>query len=202
MSASALSILDDRTLVLNRLWVPIGTTSVKSALCLLYREAARAVRPEDYSIHDFDSWASLHVAEEEPCIRTVRLTIRVPEVVLLTQYAALPRRRVTFSRRNIYRRDQYACQYCGTHLTPEELSVDHVIPRSRGGRSNWTNCVLSCLRCNRRKSNRTVAEAGMRLIRTPAEPRWTPCVTIPLGHRKTSWQHFITNEYWNVELEE
>src|SRR5512143_342332 len=100
---------------------------------------------------------------------------------------------------NIYRRDRHTCQYCGVHLPPEELSVDHILPRSRGGRSTWTNCVLSCLRCNRRKSNRSVEEAGMRLIRQPVEPKWTPCVTIPLGHRKTSWQQFINNEYWNVE---
>ena len=194
-------MLDQRTLVLNRHWVPIGTTSVRTALCLLYREAARAVRTEDYSVHDFDSWASLRVAEEEPCIRTVRLRLKVPEVVLLTHYEAFPRRRVTFSRRNIYRRDRYTCQYCGVKLPPEELSVDHLLPRSRGGRSSWANCVLSCLRCNRRKGNRTVEEAGMRLIRHPAEPPWTPCVTIPLGHRRTSWEHFISQEYWNVELE-
>jgi 5-methylcytosine-specific restriction endonuclease McrA len=194
-------MLDQRTLVLNRHWVPIGTTSVRTALCLLYREAARAVRMEDYSVHDFDSWASLRVAEEEPCIRTVRLRLKVPEVVLLTHYEAFPRRRVTFSRRNIYRRDRYTCQYCGVKLPPEELSVDHLIPRSRGGRSSWANCVLSCLRCNRRKGNRTVEEAGMRLIHLPAEPPWTPCVTIPLGHRRTSWEHFISQEYWNVELE-
>ena len=194
-------MLDERTLVLNRNWIPIGTTTVRTAICLLYREAARAVHPEDYSVHDFDSWASLRVAEEEPCIRTVSLRLKVPEVVLLTEYDSFPRRKVTFSRRNIYRRDRHTCQYCGSRPPIEELSVDHVVPRSRGGRSNWTNCVLSCLRCNRRKSNRTLEESGLRLIHHPVEPAWTPCITIPLGHRRTSWEQFISHEYWNVELE-
>ena len=147
-------MLDQRALVLNRHWVPIGTTSVRDALCLLYRSAARAVDPEDYSLHDFDSWASLRVAEEEPCIRSVSLRIRVPEVVLLTRYTSIPHRKVTFSRKNIYRRDRYTCQYCAAKPPLQDLSVDHVVPRSLGGRSSWTNCVLSCLRCNRKKSSR------------------------------------------------
>lgn len=194
-------MLDQPTLVLNRHWVPIGTTTVRTAICLLYREAARAVSPEDYSVHDFDSWASLRVAEEEPCIRTVSLRIKIPEVVLLNDYDSYPRHRVTFSRKNIYRRDRYTCQYCGARPPLDELSVDHIIPRSKGGHSNWTNCVLACLRCNRRKGNRTAEDAGIRLRKPPVEPSWTPCITIPLVNRRTSWEQFISHEYWNVELE-
>lgn len=197
-----MGVLNEQTLVLNRHWVPIGTTSVRTAICLLYRQTARAISPEDYSLHDFDSWASLRVAEEEPCIRTVSLRLKVPEVVLLTAYDSFPRHRVTFSRKNLFRRDRHTCQYCGHRPPVDELSIDHVVPRSRGGISTWTNCVLSCLRCNRRKGNRTVEEAGMRLIHSPVEPTWTPCISIPLGKRRTSWQQFIAREYWNVELEE
>lgn len=194
-------MLDQRALVLNRHWVPIGTTTVRTALCLLYRQSARAVHPEDYTLHDFDSWTSLRLRDNEPCVRTVSLSIKVPEVVLLTRYTSVPQRRVTFSRRNIYRRDHYMCQYCGMKPHIQDLSVDHVVPRSRGGRSTWTNCVLSCLRCNRRKANRTLEEAGLRLIKPAIEPRWTPCVTVPLGHRRQSWEHFISQEYWDAELE-
>lgn len=194
-------VLNEQTLVLNRHWVPIGTTSVRSALCLLHRQTARAVSPDDYSVHDFDSWASLRVEEEEPCVRTVSLRLRVPEVVLLTRYDNFPKHRVTFSRKNIFRRDRFACQYCGARPRVDELSIDHVLPRSRGGQSTWTNCVLSCVRCNRRKGNRRVDEAGMRLLRPATEPQWTPCISIPLGKRKTSWQQFISREYWDVELD-
>ena len=93
------------------------------------------------------------------------------------------------------------CQYCGARPRIDELSVDHVVPRSRGGQSTWTNCVLSCLRCNRKKGNRRLEEAGLRLLRPAVEPPWTPCISIPLGKRKTSWQQFISREYWEVELD-
>lgn len=194
--------LDQPALVLNRHWVPIGTVPVRSAICLIYRQAARAILPHDYSLHDFDSWSALRVAEDEPCISTVSLKIKVPEIVLLTHYSAYPRRRVTFSRKNLYRRDGYTCQYCGAHPPMQDLSIDHVVPRSRGGHSSWENCVLACIRCNRKKANRTLAEAGLHLQRSPGEPRWSPFVTIPLAQRRTSWEQFISNEYWNVELME
>lgn len=195
-------MLNEPTLVLNRNWVPIGTVPVRDAICLVYRRAARAILPQDYSLHDFDSWSALSVAEGEECIRTVSLEIKVPEIVLLTTYGAFPRRKVTFSRKNLYRRDQYTCQYCGARPPIQDLSIDHVVPRSRGGRSTWLNCVLACLRCNRRKANRTLPEARLHLIRTPKEPTWTPFITIPLAQRRTSWEQFISNEYWNVELDD
>jgi 5-methylcytosine-specific restriction endonuclease McrA len=184
-------VLDDRSLVLNRHWTAIGTTSVRSAVCLLYREAARAVHPMDSSLHDFESWSQVRVADDEPCIRAALFQLKVPEIVLLSHYDQVPRRRITFSRKNIYRRDRYVCQYCGARPALDELTVDHVIPRSLGGRTSWTNCVLSCVRCNRRKSNRTPAESGVRLLREPHEPSWSPCLTIPPHQRKESWDPFI-----------
>jgi len=194
-------MLADPALVLNRSWYPIGTTTVRDAICMVYREAAKAVDPSDFTVHDFDSWTSLRVAENEPCIRTVRLRIRVPEIIVLNDYDALPRRRVAFSRRNIYKRDRYRCQYCGSSPPVVELTIDHVVPRSLGGRSSWSNCALACLRCNRRKAHRTPAEAGMRLKREPTEPVWSPCVAIPLIKRRASWEQFVSDRYWNVELE-
>jgi 5-methylcytosine-specific restriction endonuclease McrA len=194
-------MLSEPALVLNRSWFPIGTTTVRDAICLVYRDAARALDPADCSVHDFDSWAALRVAENEPCIRTVRLRLRVPEVIVLTDYDAIPRHRVPFSRRNIYKRDHYQCQYCGGKAPLGDLTVDHVVPRSEGGRSTWENCVLACLRCNRRKANRTLAESGMRLMRAPREPRWSPCIAIPLAKRRASWEQFVSERYWNVELE-
>ncbi|MBM3287260.1 MAG: HNH endonuclease [Candidatus Eisenbacteria bacterium] len=184
-------VLQERALVLNRYWTAVGTTSVRTALCLLYRAAARAVHPGDASLHDFDSWASLAVAEGEPHVRAVRYRLKVPEIVLLSHYAEVPRRRVTFSRRNVYRRDRNICQYCGAKPPIEDLTVDHVLPRSLGGRTSWTNCVLSCVKCNRRKSNRTLAEAGVRLVREPHEPTWSPCLSIPTTLRKESWGPYI-----------
>ncbi len=194
-------MLNEAALVLNRSWYPIGTTTVRTAICMIYRSAARAFDPEESQTHDFDSWSSLRVSEGEPCIRTVRLRIKVPEIIVLTQYEAIPSRRVPFSRRNIYRRDHNRCQYCGARPNMDDLTIDHVLPRSKGGVSTWENCVLACLRCNRRKSNRTMRDAGMHLVKAPREPHWTPILTIPLAQRKASWEQFISDRYWNVELE-
>jgi 5-methylcytosine-specific restriction endonuclease McrA len=194
-------MLNDPALVLNRSWYPIGTTSVRDAICMIYRAAARVLDPEDCAVHDFDSWASLRVPDGEPCLRTVRLRIKIPEVIVLTQYDSVPRPSVAFSRRNIYKRDRNQCQYCGARPSTQELTIDHIVPRSKGGRSTWNNCVLACLRCNRRKASRPLTDSGLKLMRMPKEPHWTPFISIPLGKRKASWEQFISERYWNVELD-
>ena len=80
----------------------------------------------------------------------------------------MPAAAVTFSRRNIFKRDRYVCQYCGSQPGSEELTIDHVVPRSQGGVSSWTNCVLACMTCNKRKADRTPEQAGM-MLRQPAD---------------------------------
>jgi 5-methylcytosine-specific restriction endonuclease McrA len=132
----------------------------------------------------------------------VSRAIRVPEVIVLVQYDRAPRRHVPFSRRNLYRRDHYTCQYCGSRPGTENLSIDHVVPRSFGGHTTWTNCVLACIRCNIRKSNRSPEKAAMRLLRKPFKPRWIPQVALPKGIVKRSWSQFISERYWEVELED
>ena len=86
--------------------------------------------------------------------------LRVPEVITLTGYDRLPTRAVTFSRRNIFKRDRFQCQYCGVNPGGEELTIDHVVPRAQGGVSSWTNCVLACIDCNKRKADRTPQQAA------------------------------------------
>ena len=121
---------------------------------------------------------------------------------MLAAYDGFPQRTVAFSRRNLYRRDRFRCQYCGCKPGTEELTIDHVIPRSRGGRSNWQNCVLACVECNKRKSNRLPHEAGIHLRRPPQVPRWSWDVEVAIGHRKSSWEQFLADRYWNVELQD
>lgn len=195
--------LDGRTLVLNKAWTAISTTSVRNALGLVYRDVARAVCTETLTPNDFDSWAELSRARGAggEFVSTVSLKIRVPEVVVLRHYGGYPRRTVAFSRRNLYRRDGFTCQYCGSQPGTELLSIDHVTPRSRGGRSTWENCVLACLDCNKRKANRTLLEAGLRLDRKPLRPRGGPAFEISLGTRRASWERFVSERYWNIELE-
>ena len=108
-----------------------------------------------------------------------------------------------FSRRNIFERDGNLCQYCGRHFERGELTLDHVTPRSRGGTSTWENIVLACLDCNIRKSDRLPQEARMRLLRKPVKPSWATRVGVKIGRlRKESWERFLEEAYWDVELKE
>jgi len=168
----------------------------------MVRGAARAVEPETYQTFDFSSWAEIRAQEHEPHVRTVRLRLRVPEVILLTVYNKVPDREVVFSRRNLFKRDRNRCQYCGARPGTPELTIDHILPRSRGGTSSWTNCVLSCVPCNARKADRTPAEARLTVRTVPAKPAWKPHFTIRVGEFRQSWKDFLSEAYWNVELQE
>ena len=194
------TLLTQRTLVLNRSWMAVTTTSVRRAMTLVYQRAARIICPSTYETHDLDSWSALSVARNEPCIRTVQLKLRVPEIIVLSMYDGMPRRSVAFSRRNLYRRDAFTCQYCGARPGSEELTIDHIVPRSHGGRTTWSNCVLACVECNKRKGSRPLDKCGMRLRKKPKEPRWSWDVEIALGRRRASWDTFLSDRYWDTEL--
>jgi 5-methylcytosine-specific restriction endonuclease McrA len=134
-------------------------------------------------------------------IQTRRSRLRVPEVVTLTKYDRLPTNVVTFSRRNVFKRDKFTCQYCGSQPGSEELTIDHVTPRAQGGTSMWTNCVLACIECNARKADRTPKQARMPLRSQPVRPTWRPLYAAR-GVRIESWSRFVSESYWNVELKE
>src|SRR6266851_2893907 len=177
-------MLSTSVLVLNRLYQPVHVTSVRRAIILLYRGAAKAV-DEQYQTFDFESWAELAVAIHQESIGTSSRRLRVPRVILLQAYDHLPRAKVRFSRLNIYARDRNTCQYCGRTPARAELNLDHIVPRSRGGR--------------------TPEEAHMKLLRAPARPRWTPFFRGPprTGRFYTQWLPFLNTAdlaYWNVEL--
>ena len=156
----------------------------------------------DELAYDFDSWSDLSLSEGQPHIRTVRLSIPVPEVILLLSHDKIPSRNVPFSRRNLYRRDGFRCQYCGTRCPTQELSIDHVIPRSRGGRTSWENCVIACIPCNVKKGHRTLRAATMGLVRKPLRPHWSPCLQVSMKSRRASWERFVSDQYWSVTLDQ
>jgi 5-methylcytosine-specific restriction endonuclease McrA len=197
-------MLDGQVLVLNRSWVAVNVASTRRALSLLYQDLARAVHPDDYSLYDFEDWCELsHWKQEGRIIATPTRTIRVPEVILLNAFNGFFHREVRFSRRNIFERDKNTCQYCRKKLAKSELTIDHVIPRSRGGRDTWENLVLACMRCNVRKGDRSPEEAGMPLIRKPKKPAWLPTLGVKLPSDKlSSWQRFVDTVYWDAELRE
>lgn len=190
------SVLTNDALVLNRGWMAIATTPVRHAMTLLFTDAARAINPETFEMHDFPSWAGLEVDPDADAIRTVSGAIRVPEVIVLTRFQGVPRQSLPFTRRNLVRRDQSTCQYCGSSPGLGDLSIDHVMPRSKGGGTSWENCVLACVRCNRRKGNKLVHEAGMRLLRVPVAPKWSPIFEVAQTHKREAWKRFVADNLW------
>jgi 5-methylcytosine-specific restriction endonuclease McrA len=174
----------DRTLLLNSTFEPLKIISWQRAITLLTQGKVEVI-----DFHDRE-------------IRGVTLTFRLPSILRLLKLAKIRRtnREVRFSRLNIYQRDKYSCQYCGKRHRAEDLTFDHVVPQVQGGAATWENIVTACLACNNRKGGRTPQQAGMRLVRLPAKPRWMPVVTLRVGIRNApmSWRDYL---YWNVELD-
>jgi 5-methylcytosine-specific restriction endonuclease McrA len=183
-------LLNTKVLVLNRSFLPVHITSVRRALTLLYCEIALAVDTE-YRTFDFKSW--MHLEPRGETLGLVSRSMRLPRVILLRGFDRVPRREVRFSRYNVYARDRGQCQYCGRRFPRSELNLDHVVPRSRGGTSAWENVVCSCVVCNRTKGSRTPHEAGMRLVRPPYRPQWTPFVVETYRQRRhADWLPFLS----------
>ncbi len=200
-------MLTSPVLVLNRFFVPISITSVKRAFVLLYCGVAKAVS-ENYETFDFESWAEVSRTKEkgQDCIKTVSSIIKTPRVILLVRYEGFHRKKPRFNRINIFRRDGGRCQYCAKLFPRSELSIDHVIPRSRGGKSAWENVVCCCVKCNRKKGGRTPEEAGMKLLSKPKAPSWDFLDSFYVKTVKyKEWEpflDFVDISYWNVELVE
>ncbi len=190
MATTGETLLDQATLVLNKSWTAVNVTTVRRAICLVYLGQAKIIAPETFEVHDFESWIRADGDGTHPVLSTVNFKFRVPEVIVLQRYNSVPSKEVPFSRKNVYRRDNYTCQYCGKRFRAEELTIDHVIPRSRGGRTSWENCVLACVRCNLRKGDRTLEEAGMTLLRKPSKPKWNPNLVVRGGAFPPSWRGF------------
>ena len=196
-------------LVLNKHYMAVRITSAKRAFSLLFRELAEVVSLEkdNYSNYTFESWCevSRFRREFEPdvhdWVKAVNFHIAVPRIIRLLFYDRLPRGEVKFNRRNIFARDNNTCQYCGKKFSTFELSLDHIIPRTLGGVTSWTNIVCACTKCNVKKGGRTPKQAHMTLIKKPVKPKRNPLLHLHLGHdRYSSWKQFLEHAYWTVEL--
>lgn len=173
---------EPKTLLLNSTYAPLRVISWKRAVMLWFEDKVEIL--EEYD--DFD-------------LTSVKIRIKCPAVVRLLTYVSGKKQRVKFSRINVFSRDKYSCQYCGATPGPSGLTYDHVIPRSRGGKTVWDNIATCCIPCNRKKADRTPEEAKMKLRTKPVKPTWMPTSKI-LAVPKTPdlWMSYL---YWNSELE-
>jgi 5-methylcytosine-specific restriction endonuclease McrA len=172
-----------QTLLLNQSFEPIKVISWQRAITLLFLGKVEVL--EEY----------------EKDIRSVTVILKVPAVVRLLRSFRRHARPVKFSRVNIYARDNYRCQYCGKKASISELTYDHVLPRSQGGLTEWTNIVTCCYLCNRNKGGRTPHEARMKLLQQPTQPNWVPAVAIRISLRSVpdAWRDYL---YWTGELDQ
>jgi len=208
--------LDSSVLVLNRNYTAVHVVGARRAFRLLCKDHAEvvdlsrdgAVQAEQWNTYDFETWIELSQArhlfpEDGDWVRTVNKSIRVPRIIRLLIFDRMPRKAVKFNRRNIFARDDNRCQYCGRRFPTTELSLDHVVPRSRGGSADWTNIVCACTRCNARKGGRLPSEAGMKLIQRPERPKSSPVLQLKTAQAKyRSWKHFVDEAYWSVQLKD
>ncbi len=201
--------LDCSVLVLNKHYMAIRIVGARRAFSLLFRDLAEVVSLEQgqYANYNFQSWCEVSRFRRrfEPdgydWISTVNFHVAVPRIIRLLFYDRLPPTDVKFNRRNIFARDKNRCQYCGKRNPTSELSLDHVIPRTMGGKSIWENVVCACADCNVKKGGRMPQQAGLALVRKPIKPRHNPLIHVHLGQeRYRSWQQFLDHAYWSVEL--
>jgi len=147
----ATTMLKTHVLVLNQNYEPMTITDAKKAIILIYLEKAELVEKYDSKM-----------------IKAISVSFPLPSIVRLTRFINVPRKRIVLSRKNIIKRDGHRCQYCGTTNGP--ITVDHVIPKGRGGLDSWENLVCACTSCNNRKGDRLPEEAGMKLLSRPVKP--------------------------------
>ena len=165
----------EHVLLLNASYEPLRIINWKRAVTLLFSGKVEVLEEYGREVH------------------SVSLTIRLPAVVRLLTLIRVKTRSVKFSRQHIYARDKYECQYCGDRFSPIELTYDHVVPRSLGGPTDWTNIVTCCIPCNRRKGGKPLERSGLRLRRKPTKPTWSPFVTVTIGLRELpeSWRTYL-----------
>ncbi len=194
------SALTASVLVLNRTFAAVHVVGVRRAFGLIYREIAEIVDVDEghYGNFDFASWLLISEIrwsadrQQDEWVRSVNFYFQVPRIIRLLQFDRLPQQTLKFNRRNLFARDGHQCQYCGQHAPPQQLSMDHVVPRSRGGMTSWENIVCCCRKCNSRKGDRTPHEARMKLLNKPVKPRFHPVLARKLQNPKyRSWQAFL-----------
>ena len=217
-------------LMLNKNWVPVNVVSCKKAVHKVFNGRALFLDTDTYATYDYESWlenwgdAAQLVRSGKKIMKTVKHEFLRPEVIICTEYGGVGfkithSRPPKFSRGNVYRRDRHQCLYCGHKFKTEDLTIDHIIPKSKGGKMEWMNVVLACVECNNKKGNLSITEAGMRLVRKPFKPTEEDLRVSPMQRLRYKmgknppkiWDTFMgrssidkamSDLYWNVELKE
>src|SRR6266403_1283127 len=182
-------------LVLNRNWQAINVRTPQEAFCMMATNVATGleIEGEDHIRPvTWDEWITLPIRDQDEAVHTVRGQICVPTVIVAVNYARVPKKRPKLCAKTIRERDDNRCQYTGKVLKPDEGSLDHVVPRSRGGADAWENLVWSSKAVNTRKGNRLPQEAGLKLLSVPRAPKELPVsALLRNAHGVAEWKLFL-----------
>src|SRR5207253_2575927 len=201
-------------LVLNRNWQAINVRTPQEAFCMMAtnvatgleidREVPTELQSDPFcTLHSsfsnskvrpvtWEEWITLPIRDQDEAVHTVRGAIRVPTVIVAVNYAKVPKKRPKLCARTIRERDDNRCQYTGRILHPDEGSLDHVVPRSRGGKDAWENLVWSAKEVNQRKADRLPHEAGLKLLTIPRAPKELPVTSLLRNaHGIVDWELFV-----------
>lgn len=170
------SNINKSVLILNKNWIPINTTTARHSFSLMYSDHAKGLLIEENKFHPLEwrEWVSLKTNEQDDLIKTVSGFIKIPNVIILNYNDKIPKQTIKFTQKNIWERDNFTCQYTGKKLNKNTGNIDHIIPKSQGGKSCWENCVLAHKEINSKKADKTPEQAGLKLIKKPTAPRIMP----------------------------
>lgn len=219
-------ISSTKVLVLNKNWTAIGVSSLQRVITLLHSEyedgepRANIITPPpkgSYELWSWKDWSQLRPVDGEKGLVSASTIYKIPEVILLTRYDSVPSQNVNFCRRAIWKRDEFKCQYCGVRPNYDESTLDHILPRSKGGETTWLNCVLACYQCNSQKADRMPHEAykpkdkekaklwrgpsPMRLLKEPKKPDFSIFRGSDRIKVLDTWKHWLDKFYWEIPLD-
>lgn len=210
-----MSILKQPVLILNKAWYPIKLKRLDSVIKRAMCNQISFMEEKESVVYSWDEWNyTFNKQEPDDLFKYVncgKFYLRVPEIAVCTNYNKVPKTKIRLNRRNILLRDNFTCQYTGKRLNSNELNIDHVIPSSKGGKTSWDNLVACDWRINAKKGNKTLEESGLKLIRKPTLPQWSPLFeyfNFRTKNMPESWKKFIKTDvwneygYWDVELKD
>ena len=197
-----MSLINEPVLVLNRHYLAVQVSEVRDAICVLFSNKAKVIDDQwiTYTFHQWENKTrqiqlnNTELSKYTGILYSPSTAILAPQVIFFPEceYTSPLIKSIRYSRRNIFQRDLYTCQYCYKKFNKDNLSIDHIVPKSRGGTNNWKNVVTCCKQCNMQKGDKLITELGWNLKQEPKEPKWKSHIGKPFNQEKRSyWETFL-----------
>jgi 5-methylcytosine-specific restriction endonuclease McrA len=195
--------LHSQVLVLNKNWHPIRVQSLRNAISKVINNRAKFIDYDTSLLYSWDEWLDNFSTPNKDTdkvdyeiIKSKNFSFKKPFISVCTKYNKVPKVSLKLTKRNLLIRDNFCCQYSNVKLTYKTATIDHVIPKSKGGTTTWNNLVICSLEINVRKANKTLAETGLKLLKIPKKPQWSPVYEMINKKRSKHWDNFIKDKQW------